>query len=101
MTVNFIGKEGSMVSLIDLFDTMGEAKVYNEIAKMCDKEDMLFYSVKGNRLKIVERTGLSEITVKHSLKSLVEKGLIIKIERAAYRLNPKYLESYMKSYVNK
>lgn len=99
--MNFDGKGNMVTSFINLFDTMSEAKVYNEIVILCDKDDLVYYSTKNNRLKIVERTRLSEITVKNCTVTLTKKTLLIKLSKGMYRINPKYLSLYNKNYVNK
>lgn len=100
MEMNF---EGSNIisSFLDRFHSMTGVKVFNQILIMCDKEDLKYYSTKENRETIATRTEISEPTVRNAMVELVSSGLLIKLSKGEYRINPKYIDLHNKKFINK
>lgn len=101
-SISFTYDKGKKVpSVWSLFDTVSEVRVYDQVVAMADPEDYTFTANKMNREKICERTGLSDITVRHIIAEICKKEVIIRLDRGFYRLNPKFLGINDKRFINK
>ena len=66
-----------------------------------DKETMLFHSYLESRKAIARELDISEITVRNSIVRLVDSGLVLKIRRGIYKINPEYVRFLGKKIVKR
>jgi len=88
-------------SFLNLFSTISEVRIFNEILVLCDKDDLVYHSTRLNRDRICERTSLSDVTVKNSMVVFVKKELLIKQAKGIYRINPRFIKMHNRDYINK
>ncbi len=75
----------------DRVSSMTELKVYKKIVFNSNKETLRWYHDKVTREEICKSLDISDKTFYRVLTSLVKSDLLIKIQRATFRLNDKYV----------
>lgn len=72
--------------------SLTDQNVYIAMVMKSDKETMLFHSYLESRQAIANELELSEITVRNSMVRLVDAGLIVKVKKGIYKINPAYIK---------
>ena len=69
--------------------SLSEERVWMYTLLHCDKQNIIRITTYDKKI-IDEKWGLSPSTVANSITKLAELGLLIRLERATYRVNPRY-----------
>lgn len=95
LKMNIMDYKNTTVNFLDLFDHIGEAKLFNYIAKYCfDSKEEYYYHHDKSAKKIAEQLSIAPPTQFKYLALLVSKELLLKEvgKRGYYKVNPKYIE---------
>lgn len=75
----------------DLLSNLTQVKVFKEIILTINKEDLKWTHTKEERERISTKLKTSEVTFKRALHGIVESGLMHKLGRGCYQINPSYV----------
>ena len=91
--MNLLETVDEEVLVLDMFEHLGELKLYSHILKKCkDSENSLYYHNSLSMQEIEEKLSLQKSTQHKYIKQLVSKGLLIKKQNGIYLLNKKFIE---------
>ena len=79
-------------SYIHKCSQIGEAKLFGYILATYNKTDSIWTNTKTKREAAMQLYELKESTIFQYLKLLVASGLLIKMGRSEYKVNPEYIE---------
>lgn len=68
-------------------------KVFARLLIYCNQDELVWYSNKDSRNKILEDCGISDIRLKQILAKLVEEGILIRRIRGVYELSRVYVSN--------
>lgn len=74
-------------NFLDRFQHLSEVRIFKEILKGLNKEDMTWAHTRSTRLQIIRKVHISEIGFKTRLTSMVKSKLLIRIGRGLYKVN--------------
>lgn len=84
-------------TFLDLFQHISQVKQFNVMLSRVNKKEMIWTShdaehkAVGELVRTSEGKQLSKITVKRNVSHFVEVGLLLKITRGVYKVNPEYI----------
>jgi hypothetical protein len=84
-------------TILELFEHIGEAKMFSYILTTAQKEVNNYYRHDFNsKIELENRFDIKESTQFKYLKLLISKGLICKIQNGIYKVSEKYIELWQK-----